>query len=165
MEIITLPVRLNIKDLSEHLTAFLDNETYDVHLISRSANQIKLQVTNDRRIRSGSRISLVISIVNNAGSSQVQIGDPEWVNIAGSIGATVLSTLFRPMNILGRIDDISVDLNNFQLPDRVKQLVNDYVSAFVSKNDAERDRFRCQYCYSRNKTTETHCQSCGAPLI
>jgi|GEM_PF-6544982 len=165
MQTITLPERVDIQKLAEHLTAFLDNETYDVQLISRTADQIKLKISNDRRLRSGSRISLVVSIINNSESSLIQIGDPEWMNIAGSIGATVLGTLIRPVNFLGRIDDISVDLNNVQLPDRVNQLVNDYVTTLISEKTATRNRSRCQYCGSRNSTSATHCKSCGAPLI
>ena len=165
METITLPEKVDIQKLAEHLAAFLDNETYDVHLISRSDDQIKLQVSNDRRLRSGSRISVVVSVINHAESSLIQIGDPEWMNIAGSIGATLLGTLIRSVNIIGRIDDLSVDLNNVQLPDRVKQLVNDYVTALIAEKTSARNRTKCQYCGSRNSSSATHCKSCGAPLI
>ena len=100
MQTITLPERVDIQKLAEHLTAFLDNETYDVQLISRTADQIKLKISNDRRLRSGSRISLVVSIINNSESSLIQIGDPEWMNIAGSIGATVFRLTSIMFNFL-----------------------------------------------------------------
>lgn len=165
MERITLPKNTNIQKIHQQLVAFLDNETYDVVTISQSATEIALRVVNDRRLRSGSKISLGMVIQKIEDAVQVDIDEPEWINIAGSLGKTVIGAVINPMNLLGRIDDISVDVVNMQLVDRVKQLINEISAADIQADKLRVDRNRCKYCGSRNLDDITHCTSCGAPLV
>lgn len=165
MERISLPNNTNIQKLHQHLIAFLDNETYDVLTIATSADEITLRVINDRRLRSGSKISLRIVLHRTTDEVQVDIGDPEWVNIAGSLGATLIGAVINPINLLGRIDDLSVDVINFQLVDRVKQLLTEIAAAAIEADRRRIERSRCKYCGSRNIDEVSHCASCGAPLL
>lgn len=164
MENISLPYSIDINKLAAHLISFLDNETYDVVQLERNTNVANFKVINDRRLRSGSKISLNVRITKSADATIITIGEPEWQNIAGSIGSTLIGTLISPMNILGRIDDLTVDIVNIQLPDRIKQIAKDYVEQETLRVKNLIDRSRCQYCGTRNELKANHCDSCGAPL-
>jgi RNA polymerase subunit RPABC4/transcription elongation factor Spt4 len=96
----------------------------------------------------------------------VQMGEQAWLGLAASLGTTAVSALFRPLTILGRLDDIAQDVENIQLGDRIWRVIESSVDAVGASHAlSERlSRLTCDYCGTANPVGQGACLACGAPL-
>jgi RNA polymerase subunit RPABC4/transcription elongation factor Spt4 len=96
----------------------------------------------------------------------VQMGEQSWLGVAASLGTTAASVLFRPMQILGRLDDLAQDIESIQLNDSIWRVIEQTAEASGASHElSERlRRLTCEYCGTANSVGAESCVACGAPL-
>jgi hypothetical protein len=125
-----------------------------------------VQITTVNHPTSGGRTALSVHLSRIEDGVQVQLGQQEWLGIAASLGQTALGALLRPASLLGRLDDLAIDINYLQLSTQVQETIEQVAQAAgASFEVSERlRRLTCTYCLTANPVGEPHCIACGAPL-
>lgn len=125
-----------------------------------------IQIATTERPASGGHTSLAIHLLKVEDGVMVQIGDQEWLGIAASLGKTVLSALWNPINLLGRLDDIAQDIDSMQLKERIWETIQQTAESLgASTQISERlRRLSCPYCDTANQVGAPNCIACGGPL-
>lgn len=141
-----------------------DTDSFDVFTEIEPDETISAHLTSQNQFGGGSRTSIYVYVRKQKDDLLITVSEQEWSSIASSLGKTIFSTVINPINLLHRLDDIAVDVQNLQLGDRVAR----FVKTFKQKKDelvsTETERYTCGYCKSRNPAKSTHCVACGAPL-
>lgn len=125
-----------------------------------------VQISSRPGASSGGQTAVTVHLKKVEDGVLVEIGEQSWLGVAASLGATAISTLFNPWNIIGRLDDIAQDIENIQLIEKVWQTINMTVkTAGASTQLSERLlRLSCNYCGTANPVGAGNCIACGAPL-
>ena len=128
--------------------------------------QIIVQISSTQIPRAGGQTALSVVLKQVEDGVAVQIGNQEWLGIAASLGQTAFEALRNPWNLLGRLDDLSQDIENLQLTDQVWAVIENYARTAGATFELS-DRLRrlvCSYCNTANPIGEPNCIACGAPL-
>jgi hypothetical protein len=128
--------------------------------------QVIVQISSTQIPRAGGQTALSVVLKQVEDGVAVQIGTQEWLGIAASLGQTAFEALRNPWNLLGRLDDLSQDIENLQLTDQVWALIENYARTAGATFELS-DRLRrlvCSYCNTANPIGEPNCIACGAPL-
>ena len=147
----------------------LSSEFEASHYIVRkkvAKDQIIIQISTRNRPISGGKTGITVFVQKVPDGIAVHLGNQSQFGILASIGQTTFMLLKNPWNIINRIDDISQDIQNIQLSDRIWSIVeetakNKRASFEFSENLR---RVICEYCLTPNPITATQCIACGAPL-
>jgi Double zinc ribbon len=125
-----------------------------------------VQISSRPGASSGGQTAVTVHLKMVEDGVLVEIGEQSWLGVAASLGATAISTLFNPWNLIGRLDDLAQDIENIQLIEKVWQTINKTVkTAGASMQLSERLlRLSCNYCGTANPVGEGNCIACGAPL-
>jgi len=128
--------------------------------------QITVQIATHHQARSGGQTALGVTFAQEGDSIVVKLGKQAMWGIAASLGNTALRTLANPWNIVGRLDDLAVDIQHLDLDDQVWRVLDEFAQAKGASHElAERLRsLGCEYCRVANPVGEPSCIACGAPL-
>ncbi|NLF50055.1 MAG: zinc ribbon domain-containing protein [Leptolinea sp.] len=124
-----------------------------------------VQIANNETT-SGGQTALTIVIQRVEDGISVKIGQQALFGVAASLGYSLFSALKNPWNLLGRLDDIAVDIESLQLSQQAWDCIDAFAkSVGASQQLSERlRRLECAYCGSANPVGESNCVACGAPL-
>jgi len=152
-------------DIANALVAAFNQGNLRTQMLGSDEN-ITVQIASAHGAQSGGKTALAVNAQRHQDGVFVQVGQPEWLGVAASLGTTAISTLINPLNILGRLDDLAQDISNLQLADRVWQIVAQVAKvAGASHELSERlSRLTCEYCATANPVGEPNCIACGAPM-
>ena len=156
---------MNPSDIARDIIAQFNRGNYRVQQIGRDP-KIAVQIATREFAQSGGQTALTVTLHKVADGVSIQIGNQAWMGIAASLGVTALSALRNPLSLLGRIDDLAQDIESLQLDEDVWKVI-DYSARQhgTGKALSERlQRYICPYCNTPNKTGESLCVACGAPL-
>ena len=127
---------------------------------------LAVQIATAAGARSGGSTAITIQLHQIEDGVLVEVGEQSWLGLAASMGTTAVSVLLRPMQILGRLDDIAQDVESLQLNDSIWRVIEQAVEA-AGASHAISERLRrltCEYCGTANPVGEGACLACGAPL-
>ena len=157
----------NLSDPNDFLQALrfeFDTDAFDVSIQATAKNVYDVRIYSQNNRMRGSQTSIFIHVTQTERGLEVSISDQEWGQIAASLGTTVAATFFNPINIIHRLDDLAVDVQNMQLGERVENFVREYNERKAKAAEFIDDKALCKYCHTRNNPPGSHCISCGAPL-
>lgn len=156
---------MNPSDIARDIIAQFNRGNYRVQQIGRDP-KIAVQIATREFAQSGGQTALTITLHKVADGVSVQVGNQAWMGVAASIGMTALHALRNPWSLLGRIDDLAQDIESLQLDDDIWEVIEYSARQHgVGKALSERlQRYICPYCNTPNKTGESLCVACGAPL-
>ncbi len=129
-------------------------------------DQVVVQIATPQHVQSGGQTALSVTLQRVEDGVSVQIGKQAWLGVAASLGWTAFAALRNPLTLLGRLDDLAMDIENLQLYDQVMQAIDEYTRAAGASFELS-DRLRravCPYCSTANPVNEPACIACGAPL-
>jgi hypothetical protein len=114
----------------------------------------------------GSQTALSVGIARLDDGVEVTLGQQQWLGPAVELLDTGLKALFRPLALLGEVDDIAASLSTLTLPSQVWEAVEHYVeSVGANLGLAERQHLvKCPYCGVGNAVGVGQCSACGAGL-
>lgn len=130
------------------------------------SNQTAVQIRSRQLRESGGDTAISVMIQTVEDGISVQIGQQAWFGLFASLGVSALRTLINPVQLMGRLDDIAQDVENFQLQDEIWKVIESNARALGAGFELS-DRLRrivCEYCNSANPVGEPACVACGAPL-
>lgn len=156
---------LNPSDIARDIIAQFNRGNFHVQQIGRDP-KIAVQIATREFAQSGGQTALTVTLHKVEDGVSVQVGKQAWMGVAASLGMTALSALRNPLTLLGRIDDLAQDIESLQLDEDIWEVI-EYSSRQhgVGKVLSERlQRYVCPYCNTANKTGESRCIACGAPL-
>ena len=156
---------MNPSDIARDIIAQFNRGNYRVQQIGRDP-KIAVQIATREFAQSGGQTALTVTLHKVADGVSIQIGNQAWMGIAASLGVTALSALRNPLSLLGRIDDLAQDIESLQLDEDVWKVIEYSARQHgTGKALSERlQRYICPYCNTPNKTGESLCVACGAPL-
>jgi len=157
----------NIKaqDLAQALAArFSHGELKVQH--AKSGEQYIVQIASRRDAQSGGKTALGITLQQIDDGVTVKLGKQELLGIAASLGTTLLAMGRNPLNLLGRLDDIAQDIENFNLDDKVWEVIEEVAITMGASHQLSEKlkRIGCEYCNTANPVGQPSCIACGAPL-
>ena len=152
-------------DLANAIAGHFHRGEWRVQTIGDSKKMI-VQIATTNRPMSGGQTALSVVLQTVEDGVSVQIGQQAWLGVAASLGASAISVLRNPLNLLNRLDDIAQDIENLQLSDEVWRVLDGFCrAAGASQQLSERlRRLVCDYCNTANPVGEPRCIACGAPL-
>jgi len=129
-------------------------------------DKVVVQIATREFRASGGQTALSVHIELFEDGISVQIGEQDWLGIAASLGQTIISSIFNPLSVISRLDDLAQDYNSLSLIGAVwDEIENVARSAEASFELSERmKRIVCEYCQTANPPGEPSCIACGAPL-
>ena len=156
---------MNPSDIARDIIAQFNRGNYRVQQIGRDP-KIAVQIATREFAQSGGQTALTVTLHKVADGVSIQIGNQAWMGIAASLGVTALSALRNPLSLLSRIDDLAQDIESLQLDEDVWKVIEYSARQHgTGKALSERlQRYICPYCNTPNKTGESLCVACGAPL-
>jgi len=129
-------------------------------------NRAIVQIATGNRPSMGGHTDLSVIIQKIEDGVAVQVGQQNYLGVAASLGASAFAIFRNPLNLLGRINDISADVQSLMLTSEVWRKIEEIASAYQSTTELS-DRLRrlvCDFCNTPNPPGESHCVGCGAPL-
>jgi hypothetical protein len=156
---------LNPSDIARDIIAQFNRGNFHVQQIGRDP-KIAVQIATREFAQSGGQTALTVTLHKVEDGVSVQVGKQAWMGVAASLGMTALSALRNPLTLLGRIDDLAQDIESLQLDEDIWEVIEYSARQHgVGKVLSERlQRYVCPYCTTANKTGESRCIACGAPL-
>ena len=133
---------------------------------SLDGNQAVVQIGTPLGRGSGGSTHLGVILRKVDERLEVQVGEQAALGLAASLGASALLALLNPWNLLGRLDDIAIDIEHLSLEDQVWAVI-DRLAVQSKASHQLSDRLRrtiCPYCGVANPLGEGRCLACGAPL-
>jgi hypothetical protein len=152
-------------DLGRALLAEFNRGEMKAQLMGNS-HELVCQIATRERPASGGKTALCVTLRRVQDGVTVEMGEQNWIGVAASLGQTVFETWLNPWRLLGRIDDLAQDMENWQLADKV-WLVLDQTASGLGASQLLSERLRrtaCPYCQTANPVGEAACLGCGAPL-
>lgn len=156
---------MNPSDIARDIIAQFNRGNYRVQQIGRDP-KIAVQIATREFAQSGGQTALTITLHKVADGISIQVGNQAWMGLAASLGVTALNALRNPLSLLDRIDDLAQDIESLQLDDEIWDVIEFSARQHgVGKALSERlQRYICPYCNTPNKTGDSRCMACGAPL-
>jgi hypothetical protein len=152
-------------DISESLIAHFNRGNLRAQQLGDS-DRLIVQIGTRPGAMAGGDTTVSVILQKVADGVAVQLGQQAWLGIAASLGATALSAIRNPFNLLGRLDDLAQDIQNLQINEQVWQAIDDVARAAGASQELS-NRLRrtvCPYCRVANPVGEPSCVACGAPL-
>jgi len=152
-------------DAAQELVAFFNRGNYIAQQFEDN-DHTTVQIATRQMPTSGGHTALTIAIHPIEDGISIQLSEQAWFGVAASLGATVITALRNPFNLLSRLDDIAQDIESIQLTEQVWRVIDRTVITHKSSFEiSERlRRLECNYCGAANPVGEATCISCGAPL-
>ena len=152
-------------DISQALMAEFNHGNIHAQTLGQKDNLV-VQIATRPSSRSGGQTAMSVHIQKVPDGILVELGQQDWFGIAASMGATALSAIRNPFNLIGRLDDLAQDIESLNLKDSVWAVIGGAVAtAGASHQISERlRRITCEYCTTANPVGEASCLACGAPL-
>ena len=165
MEIRIFHGNLTPNDMSRALTGEFNRGSLRAQQVGDD-REVVVQIATREQVRSGGQTALSVTLRKVVDGVSVEIGKQSWLGLAASLGQTAIWTLRSPWNLLGRLDDVAQDIENFQLSDEVWNVVEKTARSLGASFElSERiRRMVCGYCQTANPVGEPSCIACGAPL-
>jgi len=129
-------------------------------------DDLVVQIATRPGAMSGGQTALSVHIKKVPEGVLIELGQQNWFGIAASMGATALTAIRNPFNLIGRLDDLAQDIENLNLKENIWDVV-DRLAASVGASHQLSERLRritCEYCATANPVGEASCIACGAPL-
>lgn len=152
-------------DLSRALIAEFNRGNLRAQQLGNDQQMVVQIMTRDQP-QAGGQTALSVTLQQVEDGVAVQIGKQAWLGVAASLSRTAMLAWRNPWEILGRLDDIAQDIENFQLSERVWGIIESSaraVGATYELSDRLR-RLECSYCGTANPVGEPRCIACGAPM-
>ncbi len=152
-------------DIARDIIAQFNRGNYRVQQIGHDP-KIAVQIATREFAQSGGQTALTITLHQVADGISIQVGNQAWMGLAASLGVTALNALRNPLSLLDRIDDLAQDIESLQLDEEIWDVIEFSARQHgVGKALSERlQRYICPYCNTPNKTGDSRCMACGAPL-
>ncbi len=116
METKTYHGKLTPGDIGRALVAEFDHGNLQANLIE-SPERVLVQIASRTFRSSGGQTSLTVTLEKIEDGVMVQVGDQQMLGVAADLGATALSALRNPINLIGRLNSLAEDINALQLSD------------------------------------------------
>lgn len=128
--------------------------------------KMAVQIGSRPDARSGGQTATTVTLQGMEDGVIVEVGQQAWLGIAASLGATALTALRNPLNLLGRLDDLAQDIEHLQLNERIWQVVGEAVQSAGASMElsSKLKRSNCEYCNTPNPVGAPVCEACGAPM-
>jgi RNase P subunit RPR2 len=129
-------------------------------------NRSIIQIATGARPSAGGQTDLSVIVQKVADGVAVQVGQQNYLGVAASLGASAFAIFRNPLNLLGRINHITADVQALQLTAEVWRNIDEIAQAVQSTTELS-ERLRrvvCNFCNTANPPGEPHCIACGAPL-
>lgn len=155
---------LTVKEVAKALYAQFNRNNLRAQIFG-GGKKVIVQIASLDKPASGGPTAISVNIEEVEDGVAVQIGKQSWIGVAASLGITALATLKNPWNLIGRLDDIAVDIENLQLSEQVWEVIEEAAQVAGATYELS-ERFRrqvCSYCGTANPIGETNCIACGAP--
>lgn len=152
------------EDVATVLISQFNRGAYRVYKRGKG-DQLAIQIaSNDANTGGQTALTVVVQKVEDGIS--MKIGQQALFGVAASLGYSLFTALKNPWNLLGRLDDIAVDIESLQLTQQVWDCVDSYARTVgASQQLSERlRRLECDYCGTANVVGASNCIACGAPL-
>jgi hypothetical protein len=157
----------NIKpsDIAQALEATFNRGNFRAQTAG-NAETLAVQIATTPGSRSGGQTAITVGLHAIEDGVMVELGEQSWLGVAASVGTTAASALFRPLQILGRLDDIAQDIESIQLNDHIWRVIEQATEAAGATHalSEQLSRLTCDYCGTANPVGEGSCLACGAPL-
>ena len=156
---------MNPSDIARDIIAQFNRGNYRVQQIGHDP-KIAVQIATRDYAQSGGQTALTVTLHKVSDGVSIQVGNQAWMGVAASLGVTALSALRNPLSLLNRIDDLAQDIESLQLDEEIWQVIEFSARQHgVGMALSERlQRYICPYCNTPNKTGDSRCMACGAPL-
>jgi ribosomal protein L37E len=114
----------------------------------------------------GAQVAMSVGIAKIDGGIEVTLGQQQWLGPAMELLDVGLKALFRPLALLGEVDDIASSISSLTLPSQIWEAVEHYIeSVGANLGLAERQHLvKCPYCGVGNPVGVGQCSACGAGL-
>ncbi len=165
METKTYHGKLTPGDIGRALVAEFDHGNLQANLIE-SPERVLVQIASRTFRSAGGQTSVTVTLEQVEDGVMVQLGDQQMLGVAADLGATALSALRNPVNLIGRLNSLASDITALQLSDSIWQTIQKAVTAAgagLQISDRLR-RLECNYCGAAVPVGEPACPMCGAPL-
>ena len=152
-------------DIAQALLAEFYRGNMHAQVVGHS-RKMAVQISTRMGAQSGGNTALTITIQDTDDGVMVEIGQQAWLGLAASLGQTAISALRNPFSLLGRLDDLAQDIENFQLSDKAWKVIDRTIASAGASHELS-DRLRrvvCDHCQTANPVGEGACIACGAPL-
>ncbi len=152
-------------DIAQALLAEFHRGNMHAQVVGHS-KKMAVQISTHMGAQSGGNTALTITIQDTDDGVMVEIGQQAWLGLAASLGQTAISALRNPFSLLGRLDDLAQDIENFQLSNKVWKVIDRTIASAGASHELS-DRLRrvvCDHCQTANPVGEGTCIACGAPL-
>jgi hypothetical protein len=157
---------IQIEDIANALLAEFNQPPWQAQRYGNNGRRIAVQIASRPNLQRGGTTALTLHLQQLPNGIIVQMGQQAWLNLAASVGTTILAALRNPWYLLSRLDDLAQDFESLQLRDHVWQVIESVChTAGASHQISETiKQQRCEYCLTPNPAEESHCLACGAPL-
>jgi DNA-directed RNA polymerase subunit RPC12/RpoP len=155
---------LTVTEIAKALYANFNRNNLRAQIFG-SDKKATVQIASLNKPISGGPTALSVNLEQVEDGVAIQIGKQSWLGVAASLGITALTTLKNPWSLIGRLDDIAVDIGSIQLSDQVWEVIEESAQiAGATYELSERLRRQvCSYCGAANPIGEPTCIACGAP--
>ncbi|RPJ52078.1 MAG: zinc ribbon domain-containing protein [Chloroflexi bacterium] len=152
-------------DLANALVGYFHRGNWRVQRVG-DRNKLVVQIATTDRPLSGGQTALSVILQRVEDGVSVDIGEQAWLGVAAILGASAISLLANPWNLLHRLDDIAQDIDNLQLAEEVWKVLDDTAHNLGASQELSNRlrRITCEYCGTANAVGEGRCLACGAPL-
>jgi RNase P subunit RPR2 len=129
-------------------------------------NHLVVQIATRQLRQSGGQTALTVNIEQVADGVMVKVGEQDWLGVAASLGWSAIATFLKPLNILGRLDDIAQDVFSLQMKEQVWRVIDSAARSTGASQELSRrlKRMVCEYCNTANPVGQPRCIACGAPM-
>ena len=157
--------KFKIDHFLNFLAAAFRDQNLEVH-VSKHAERNVVRFVSARTARSGGQFALNLILTEFDGGVRIDIGNPEALGVAASLGKTAIAALINPYNLLVRLDDVAQDIENITLDQSLLKEIEQYmkVNHLTLKLSSSLSKTVCLYCHSINEYGNSNCVSCGAPM-
>jgi RNase P subunit RPR2 len=157
---------IQIEDIANALLAEFNQAPWQAQRYGTDKHQTVIQIASRPNIQRGGATALTVHLRQLSNGVAVQMGQQAWLNLAASVGTTILAALRNPWYLLSRLDDLAQDIESIQLSERVWQVIESVAQVTKASHqiDATLQQQICEYCLTPNAPQEAHCVACGAPL-
>ncbi len=152
-------------DLAEALVTQFNRGDYRAHKVGRGTQAV-VQISTNRRIRGEPDTAITVTIAPTEEGVKVDMGEPQWLEVAADLVQTGLGALINPWSLVHRVDDVARNVQDLNLPQQIWTAVEQYVKTVGTRPalPPEPTMVTCPYCRTGNQIGEGRCVACGAPL-
>jgi hypothetical protein len=156
---------LTPENIASALTAQYNRGNLRTQLYGRD-NHLVVQIATREYRQSGGQTALTVDIEQVQDGVMVKVGEQDWLGVAASLGWSAIATFLKPLNILGRLDDIAQDVSSLQMKDQAWRVIDSAARSTGASQELSRrfKRMVCEYCETANPVGQPRCLACGAPM-